>query len=86
MGLITNLTPVYYDLTRIGLQRTNGDVIAIADMRILNADGKQLDTHNPSTVLTSQEKQMLAAFVNRELAAFEAATGLTEWIEPEEKV
>ena len=81
MGLIQDLTPVYYKLTRIGIQRTNGDVIAMADMQILNADGKQLITHNPSTTRTPQEKQALAAFVNRELAAFEQATGLIEWTE-----
>ena len=84
MGLIENLTPVYFILTRVGIQRSNGDVVAIADMQILNADGKQLATHNPSTTLTPQEKQVLAAFVNRELEAFETATGLTEWIPPEE--
>ena len=84
MGLIQDLTPVYYRLTRIGIQRQNGDVVAVADMQILNADGKQLVTHNPSTTLTPQEKQALAAFVNRELAAFAQATGLTEWVESKE--
>lgn len=82
MGIIADLTPVYYRLVRIGIQRTDGDVEAIADMQILNADGEVLATRNPSTTLTTQEKQALAAFVNRELAAFEAATGLTEYVEP----
>lgn len=81
MGLIQDLTPVYYRLIRIGIQRTNGDVIAIADMQILNADGRQLITHSSSAILTTQEKQALAAFVNRELGAFEQATGLIEWTE-----
>ncbi len=83
MSFIDDLIPVYYELTRIGIQRKNGDVVAIADMRILNADGRQLITHNPSTTLTTQEKQALGEFVNRELAAFETATGLTEWVDPE---
>ncbi len=84
MSFIDDLIPKFYELTRIGIQRENGDVVAIADMRILNADGRQLITHNPQTTLTTQEKQALAGFVNRELAAFETATGLTEWIPPEE--
>ena len=84
MTFIDDLIPVYYELTRIGIQRSNGDVVAIADMKILNAEGRQLITHNPQTTLTTQEKQALGAFVNRELGAFETATGLTEWIPPEE--
>lgn len=85
MSIIEELTPVYYKLLRIGLQQKNGNVIAIADMHILNADGRVLATHNPSTTLTTAEKQALAGFVNRELAAFEAATGLIKWVEPEEE-
>lgn len=80
MSLIEDLTPVHYQLTRIGLQREGSDVVAIADLTILNANGTVLATHNPSTTLTATEKQALAGFVNRELAAFEATTGLTKWI------
>lgn len=83
MSIVEDLTPVYYKLVRIGLQRFGGDVVAIADLRILNAIGMPLATHNPDVTLTQAEKQALAGFVNRELAAFEAATGLTEWEEPE---
>ena len=81
MGIISDLTPVYYKLTRIGIVRVPGDAIAIADLQILNADGRQLCSHNPDTTLTTNEKQLLAAFVNREMAVFETATGLTEWEE-----
>jgi len=84
VSIVTDLTPIYYRLQRIGIQRSNGNVVAIADMQIFNADGRILATHNPSTTLTTQEKQALAAFVNRELTAFEAVTGLTEYIELEE--
>lgn len=83
MGLIADLIPVYYTLIRVGIQRANGNVVAIADLRILNADSRILCHHNPSTALTPQEKQVIGNFVNREMAAFEAATGLTEWEEPE---
>lgn len=83
MSIIDDLTPVYYRLMRIGLQRDGLDVVAIADLTILNAEGTVLTTHNPSTTLTPAEKQALAGFVNRELAAFETTTGLTEWVEEE---
>jgi len=79
MGLIEDLTPVYYKLLRIGLQKGGGSVVAIGDMHILNADGRVLAVHNPSTTLTSQEKQLLRDWVNRELTTFENATGLQEW-------
>ena len=83
MGIIADPTPVFYRLTRIGIVRVPGDVVAIADLQILNADGRQLCTHNPSVTLTTNEKQVLVAFVNRELGVFETSTGLTEWVGPE---
>jgi len=83
MGLINDLTPKYYRMTRIGIQRQGTDVVAIADLQILNADGRILGTHSPQTTLTPEEKQILAGFVNREMVAFEAA-GLTEWKEKTE--
>lgn len=82
MPLIEDLTPAHYQLQRIGLQRDGSDVVAIADLTIYSATGKMLAVHNPTTTLTPAEKQALAAFVARELAAFEAATGLTEWTGP----
>ncbi len=85
MNFIDDLTPKFYKLVRIGIERDgDGDVIALADVLILGADGGQLVTRHPSTMLTSQEKQALGSFVNRELGKFETATGLTEWIPPEE--
>lgn len=83
MNIIDDLTPKHYELLRIGVKRNNGDVVAVAHMKILNAAGTQLIKHAPSATLTTQEKQALATFVNRELSAFETATGLTEWVEPE---
>ena len=81
MAIVADLTPVYYSLTRIGLQRDGADVVAIADLRILNASGRQLATHNPGTTLTPAERAALLGFVNRELGLFETATGLTVWVE-----
>lgn len=82
MGIITDLTPAHYKLVRIGIERDGSDVVAIADLRIVNADGGVLAMHNPQTILTAPEKAALVGFVTRELALFETATGLTEWVEP----
>ncbi len=51
-------------------------MVAIADLRILNVDGGV-----PHGV---DRARALNNFVNREMAAFEAATGLSEWEEPNE--
>lgn len=85
MTITDELTPTTYELVRIGIERDGTDVVAIADLRIRNADGKILAIHNPGTTLTPGEKAALGAFVNRELGAFEAAEGLTEWVPPVEE-
>lgn len=85
MSIVNELTPTHYKLARIGITRTSeGAVVAIIDMRITNADGEQLVTHNLPITLTAGERQAVSAFLDRELAIFEADTGLTECtIEPE---
>jgi len=85
MSIISDLTPAQYELFAIRLVRSGGDVLARADMRIRSASGKSLAIRHPSTTLTPGEKTALLGFVNRELAAFEALTGLTEWAESEEE-
>ena len=84
MGIVADLTPTQYSLIRISLQRSNGAVLVVGDMEIYNAAGQVIASHNASTTLTPSEEQMLATFVTRELAAFEAATGLTKCVGPKE--
>jgi hypothetical protein len=79
MTIVDRLTPVYYRLKRVGFQRAGEDVVAIADLEILNADGKVIATDHPVTTLTAQEEQALRTFLSRELAVYESATGLAEW-------
>jgi len=79
MTIVDKLTPVYYRLCRIGIQRDGSNIVAIADLDILNANEEQVGTDNPATALTPAEKQALAAFIERELGIYETATGLTEW-------
>jgi hypothetical protein len=59
--------------------RDGADVKAIGYMEILNANGSRVGTDFPATALTAGEKTALQAFLTRELAVYETATGLTEW-------
>jgi hypothetical protein len=81
MELIASLTPVFYRLVRIGVQRDGDDVVATADLQILNRDGRPLVAFSPSITLTAGEKQTLRTFVSRELTLFENVTGLEKWEE-----
>jgi hypothetical protein len=83
MSLIDHLTPTYYRVLRLGIQKSEGSVVALYDVQVLNADGQPLDTVHPASELTPQERSAIAAIVARDQAAFEANTGLTEWEEPE---
>jgi len=85
MGIVQDLTPTQYSLVRIGLQQDDGDVVATGDMQIHNAAGDVIAYHVAETVLTPSEKQMVITFVLRELASFEAATGLVRYVQPSEE-
>ena len=78
MSAIDYLTPVYYRVLRMGIQKEDG-VSATYDVAILNADGRQLDTLGLSSAFTPQEQAAVAAIFQRDQAQFEANTGLTEW-------
>ncbi len=80
MSLINYLTPIYYRVLRMGIQRDDG-VSATYDIAILNADGHQLDTLALSSAFTPQEKAAVAAIFLRDQTQFEANTGLAEWEE-----
>jgi len=80
MSAIDYLTPAYYKVLRMGVER-DAETVAIYDVLILNADGKPLDRLSLTASLTAQEKAGLAAIFLRDKAVFEANTGLTEWQE-----
>jgi hypothetical protein len=81
MTIISDRTPAFYKTIRLGVQRVETDVIATLDIRLLNASGGQVGIVNHSMVLTAQQKQQLAAFVDGAEADFESGdgAGLTEW-------
>lgn len=84
MPLLNHLTPTQYEVRRMGIQRQDGQVVAIYDLMIRNADGDELDMMSLDSALTAQEKAAIAAIFARDQSQFETATGLTEWIPPEE--
>lgn len=84
MAILDELTPKYYEVLRMGVQRVNGDVVAIYDVAIRNVNGNQMGTLDPGSVLTPEEKAMMTAIYLRDEEQFEAATGLEKWVPPEE--
>lgn len=84
MSIIEDLTPKHFKLMRFAIQREEGGAVLLSDVLILNAAGEQLRTVHPTPTITPQEKQGLKGIIDRNLAAYETATGLTEWVEPED--
>lgn len=85
MAILDELTPAYYEVLRLGLQRRDGEVVAVYDVAIRNVNEHRMAIINQGSVLTEQEGQAVVAIFQRDVAAFEAATGLQEWVEPEEE-
>lgn len=84
MAILDELTPRWYEVLRLGMQRQDGEVVAIYDIAIRNVLGNRMKIINRGSVLTEQEKQAVIAIFLRDKAQFEAATGLEEWVVPPE--
>lgn len=76
MTIVDDLTPTHYKLMRVGLQKDNGEIVAIADLAIYNAAGEQIAIDNPTVVLTTAEETAVVGFVVRNLDDYETVTGL----------
>ena len=84
MAILDELTPKYYEVLRLGMQRgEDGEVVAMYEIFIRNVDGHRMKIINRGSTLTDQERQAVVAIFQRDVAAFEAATGLEKWVEPE---
>lgn len=83
MAILDEVTPGYYEVMRLGMQKQDGDVVAIYDIAIRNVSGNRMAIINQSSILTEQEKAAVAAIYLRDEAQFEAATGLEKWAPPE---
>jgi len=79
MAILDEITPRWYEVTKLGMQQQNGDVVAIYNIAIRNVLGNRMAIINQGSVLTVQEKQAVIAIFQRDVAAFEAATGLEGW-------
>jgi len=77
------LTPKYYEVLNLGMQRQDGDVVASYSIAIRNVLGNRMQIINLGSTLTEQERQAVVAIFQRDVAAFETVTGLTKWEEPE---
>lgn len=85
MAILDGFTAKYYEVLRLGIQRDgNGAVVAMYDIALRNVDGRRMGTLSQGSVLTQPERQAIVAIFQRDKAQFEAATGLEEWVEPEE--
>ena len=82
MAILDELTPRWYEVLRLGMQRRDGEIAAIYDVAIRNVLGRRMAIMNRGSALTEQERQAIVAIFQRDVAAFEAATGLEKWIEP----
>lgn len=77
MSIIDELTPVFYKVLRVGLQPDGeGGIEAIGDFAVYNAAGERIGTDNPVVTLTAGEAAAVLAFVARNTADYETATGL----------
>jgi len=78
--VIARNTPTTYEPTRIALQQNEaGEIVAMADMAIRNADGRIIDSDHPTVTLTAGEQSTFLTWFLEKLAEYETATGLTVW-------
>lgn len=82
MAIMDKLTPRWYEILNLRMQRQDGDVVASYSIAIRNILGQRMVIINQGSVLTAQERQAVVAIFQRDVAAFEAATGLEKWEEP----
>jgi hypothetical protein len=81
------LTPTQYGNVRLVVQVANDETLTTdslsvhADIQVFNTAGQILETDNPTPQATPTQLAAFLAWVNTNLAAYEAATGLTRLIE-----
>jgi len=82
--VITRNTPTTYEPVRIALQQNDdGEIVALADFRIRNANGQVIDDDHPTVTLTEQERATFLTWFLGKLDLYEAATGLERYVPPE---
>ena len=82
MAILDPITPAYYKVRRMQVRVEGGEMYINYAVEILNADGHSLTLLHPDSAMTEAEKAAVLNRYNSDKAAFEAATGLTEWVNP----
>jgi len=81
VGILDSITPKYYKVITLKMERQNGEVAAKYHVRIYSVNGTVMTHMNPSSELTEEERDMIITMYQRDTAQFEAATGLEPWTE-----
>ena len=84
MAILDSVTPTYYKVLTLNVERQGGEVVARYIVRIYSVNGTVMTHINANSTLTQEEKDMVIAMFQRDKTQFEAATGLQEWVPPEE--
>jgi len=79
MSIVDQLTPTQYKLNRFAVQIGEDDeLILTSDVGIYNATGGLVAYDHPTPQATAGELAAFLAWIERNLALYETATGLTE--------
>lgn len=76
MGIVAELTPVYYHTIRIKFHRDNGTLEMQTDISIHNADGVMVGDDHPTPTISAELRAALLTWYNEQSALYEAATEL----------
>ena len=85
MSIVDQLIPEFYEPKRIVIEirpdaiLTTESLSLFTDVRILNADGRQLATDHPTPQATQQQLEAFLSWIESNLAAYENNVGLTRW-------
>ena len=81
MTIVDRLTPTQYKLRRFAVQvADDGGLSLHSDIAVYNATGRQVGVDHPEPQATPAELNAFQAWLERNLAAYEAVTGLIELI------
>lgn len=81
MAILDSVTPTYYKMFTLDMERVDSDVIASYNIAIYNVNGNVMTRINYDSTLTPEEKTTILAILVRDKENFETATGL----EPQEE-
>lgn len=85
MAILDSMIPKYYEPLALGFEQQDGDVVARYNIAIRSINGNRVADINRGSTLAPEEKAMVVAMYQRDLAQFEVATGLERWVPPPEE-